>query len=65
MSSRAHGKREGPAGDESCVSRTKDTVGGSGVERSGTESSGRLYPRASYYSKIDKAAGWAALDGYR
>jgi len=37
-----HGKREGPAGDKSRVAGTQETVGGYGVERSGTEPPGSL-----------------------
>ena len=43
-----HGEREGPAGDKLFAQQmTQDTVGGYGVERSGTEPPGDLFPAAA------------------
>ncbi len=48
MAPLGHGEREGPAGDKLFAQQmTQDTVGGYGVERSGTEPPGDLLPAAA------------------
>ena len=48
MATLGHGEREGPAGDKLFAQQmTQDTVGGYGVERSGTEPPGDLLPAAA------------------
>ena len=53
MAPLGHGEREGPAGDKLFAQQmTQDTVGGYGVERSGTEPPGDLLPAAAISNTI-------------